>query len=119
MGMIGDIYDNGADDVVICCGELLVMPDGSSVGVNTVSFPIRKLEIETLDYEIDASCEYVLCVVRFEESSNALQDLSLEVWEDDGYDAARELDTSLLEKEEKRTIIDYAAECLSAYVEKS
>lgn len=110
-------FAHGTDDVAICCGELLVMPDGSSAVVNTVSFPVRKLEIETLDYEIDVSCEYVLCVVRFEEETNILQSFALEVWEDDGYDAIRELDISLLEKEDRNRIIDYAAECLSAYME--
>lgn len=82
--------------------------DGKNI--DSVEFEIKHKSIEKLERNINSKTEYIMCFVHFNADTEDLDGIYLSVWDDEDGIIDDQLDSNILNKEEKKVIIDYALE---------
>ena len=83
--------------------------DGKEKLIDSVEFEINHKGIEKLKRNIRNKKEYVMCFVHFDADTENLDGIYMSVWDEDG-DIDNPIDTSILDDEEKKIILEYALE---------
>jgi len=81
--------------------------DGIVKEIDSVEFEINYKGIEKLERNINSNTEYIMCFVHFEKGTENLDGIYMSVWDEETL-TDDSIDTSILNEEEKKIIIDYA-----------
>lgn len=81
--------------------------DGIVKEIDSVEFEINHRGIEKLERNINRSTEYIMCFVHFEKGTENLDGIYMSVWDEETL-TDDSIDTSILNEEEKKVVIDYA-----------
>ena len=81
--------------------------DGVVKEIDSVEFEINHRGIEKLERNINSDTEYIMCFVHFEKGTENLDGIYMSVWDEDAF-TDDSIDTSILNEEEKKVIIEYA-----------
>lgn len=83
--------------------------DGVVKEIDSVEFEINHRGIEKLERNINSDTEYIMCFVHFEKGTENLDGIYMSVWDEDAL-TDDSIDTSILNEEEKRILVEYALE---------
>ena len=75
--------------------------------IDCVEFEISHKGIEKLERNIHNDTEYIMCFVHFNSGTEELEGIYMSKWNEDA-DIDDEIDTSVLDEEEKKVIVEYA-----------
>lgn len=90
--------------------------DGKEKLIDSVEFEINHKGIEKLARNIHNKKEYVMCFVHFDAGTENLDGIYMSVWDEDA-EIDDPIDTSILDDEEKKIILEYALEELRDWQE--
>lgn len=83
--------------------------DGKEKLIDSIEFEINHRGIEKLARNIHSKKEYIMCFVHFDAGTENLDGIYMSVWDEDA-NIDDSIDTSILDEDEKRVIIEYALE---------
>ena len=83
--------------------------DGKEKLIDSIEFEINHKGIEKLERNIHNKNEYVMCFVHFDAGTENLDGIYMSVWDEDA-SIDDSIDTSILDEDEKKIIIEYALE---------
>ena len=81
--------------------------DGKEKFVDSVEFEIDHKGIEKLERNIHDEIEYVMCFVHFDAGTENLDGIYMSIWNEEAT-IDNPIDTSILDEDEKKVIIEYA-----------
>lgn len=84
--------------------------------IDSVEFEIAHNGIEKLERNINDETEYIMCFVHFDAGTEDLDGIYMSVWNEE-HTSSDSIDTSILNEEEKKMLVEYALEELREYRE--
>jgi len=81
--------------------------DGKEKLIDCIEFEIDHRGVEKLERNIHDETEYVMCFVHFDAGTENLDGIYMSVWNEEA-SIDEPIDTSILDEDEKKIIIEYA-----------
>ena len=75
--------------------------------IDSVEFEIKHKGIEKLERNINSKTEYIMCFVHFNANTEELDGIYLSVWDEENGNTDDNINSNILNEEEKKVIIDY------------
>lgn len=89
--------------------------DGKEKLIDSIEFEINYKGIEKLEKNINNETEYVMCFVHFDAGTENLDGIYLAVWDEENPNTDDDIDSNILNEEEKKIILEYALEELKRW----